>query len=450
MVREPKTSKNLPHVGGRKLPSKGQKAPIAVLLLAVLSGFQISGVDVTVFLGDLAFLIMALVPVLSAIWRPDRLTRRLMKWYALVLLLVLTTTVLDLSNGLSGPLILKGALRNASFAAVILVTSWLSLKRGLIWAVVVYFILAVSRPIWSVIQNPSELQDFERFIKYEYGYALIFPLLLTLRMHHVIGGLLACSAGLYVYGVLDYRGAGLGLFLAGALAVFAAVVMRNSGHPNRLAFRMLALVILGIPVWASLIVTVGDDPDGRFERRRASDFGRVQTAQTAWQGFVDRPLQGWGNGQHGKHFGLHDVQNPEVPVGVHNIPLQLAFEYGLTGALIGFAMSGLFVVGFARILFTVRNGLGAYWVILLALSDGLFQLLLAPLSNWTRILVAASLSIALTARAPSVVLLEGFDAYKERRVSRLRKPTNVLAQSLMAIALKDPKDGKALGVLVES
>ncbi|HVF62259.1 MAG TPA: O-antigen ligase family protein [Thermoanaerobaculia bacterium] len=168
---------------------------------------------------------------------------------------------------------------------------------------------------------------------------------------------------------LGWVGGGLALiaiFNSRSLAAWVAVAVQGAVLVwvcrRRLGVRRVALgaAIAGIPLLLAvprvLRVLAGADPSAR---------ARATYWQAGWEGFLARPLLGWGPGATpwtvARFFDpMPGVNPPGEAVGeLHSLPLQLLYELGIFGALAAAALVAVFAVRRARDLRGERSPLAA-------------------------------------------------------------------------------------------
>jgi O-antigen ligase len=98
-------------------------------------------------------------------------------------------------------------------------------------------------------------------------------------------------------------------------------------------------------------IRLADVGSSELRRREDSDDERLQMAYDAVDHIKERPLTGYGSWQQVMLF-QSSLNNNDALDGVHSIPLQLGFEYGITGLI----LSGLFLIG----LVSVSTGFAYY------------------------------------------------------------------------------------------
>jgi O-antigen ligase len=130
----------------------------------------------------------------------------------------------------------------------------------------------------------------------------------------------------------DYRGASAIFFVSG----FIIVCNRIFRSVSVFAVIAVGCVFLGV---ASLVMfrasnSIATD-QSIFSRRQDSDTERQTMLEDAWQGFLAKPWVGHGSWQHARSFISSFRSGEDFYVGVHNVWLQLAYEYGLFGLIVG-------------------------------------------------------------------------------------------------------------------
>ncbi len=147
------------------------------------------------------------------------------------------------------------------------------------------------------------------------------------------GRLLALAAGLLGLAALFATGSLAAAVAAAAVAVPAALLVRKGW----LALA-LAAVFLG-PQAPRLLGLVAGDP---------SLQARWGYLEAGWRGFAERPVFGWGPGATAWTIGEQLRPRPgihppdEVVADLHSLPLQLAYELGSSGLLLGFGVALIF------------------------------------------------------------------------------------------------------------
>jgi hypothetical protein len=155
------------------------------------------------------------------------------------------------------------------------------------------------------------------------------------------------AAGLGALTVLLTRSLG-GVAALAAEAILGAVWLARS---RRLAGWLLLLPVAALATQAPRLarIAAGEDP---------STQARSVYLEAGWEGFLARPLLGWGPGStpwtiHAFLDPIPGVTPPGEAVGdLHSLPLQLACELGGTGILLAFSVAAVF---FLRRAFELRT-----------------------------------------------------------------------------------------------
>ncbi|HEX9669708.1 MAG TPA: O-antigen ligase family protein [Thermoanaerobaculia bacterium] len=164
------------------------------------------------------------------------------------------------------------------------------------------------------------------------------------------------GSGLALIAILNSRSLAAWVAVAAQGAVLAWASRRRFGV-RRVA---LGAAVAGIPLLLSLPrifhVLAGADPSAR---------ARLTYWQAGWEGFLARPLLGWGPGSTpwtvARFFDpVPGVNPPGEAVGeLHSLPLQLLYELGIVGALAAAALVAIFAVRRARDLAAAASPLAA-------------------------------------------------------------------------------------------
>ncbi|MEL7062095.1 MAG: O-antigen ligase family protein, partial [Acidobacteriota bacterium] len=138
---------------------------------------------------------------------------------------------------------------------------------------------------------------------------------------------IAAASVVAVAAVVASRSLG-GLAALGALALFILPSLRSSRQRVGLAGVLGGLAVLA----GGRLLAIGRGLD-------TSAHARLGYLEAGWQGWLERPLVGWGPGASAWTLGLHLRADPEVrPPGqvvadLHSLPAGILYELGLLGVL---------------------------------------------------------------------------------------------------------------------
>lgn len=207
--------------------------------------------------------------------------------------------------------------------------------------------------LMSLLGNPIYLGSYEAF-------SVFFAMVLLRDARPARGGLylLAALAAICAMAFAGSRGPILGLVVGIAVAI---LVLGMLGQRRRLATVSLMTAVVLATAYAVVLIFLVPRPSlqpfwgAHWNLRHIFDFAiepiRVELWRAAWDGFLRRPVLGWGPG--GYELALDAIFRPSFhALGVqdkaHNVPLGVLCETGVIGALGFLATWATFVVGTIR------------------------------------------------------------------------------------------------------
>jgi hypothetical protein len=325
-------SNNSSAIPGTPLVDKSFFLYALICVLALFGGIRFDVVGV-LFFSDILIAGLFAITIAYAILSPPP------RFYPVELLVLwifpVVGVVIDLFDATPGNDLLRGVARNCIFVAAawlsFTIASKLSLYKGLLF----YFLLILSVLITTVQTDPTAVYSLSNLFKNDGAMALPYLILLVALSRTTNGsGIFLVLGGVFLWQI-DFRGYSFVFALAGLIILFRRIIR---------SIPVWQLILIGCVGFVALyylfsLISYSVAPDSStISRRRESGEERETMLVDAWRGFVAEPFTGNGSWQHARNY-ISVLQIEEVDqvvlVGVHSAWLQLAYEYGIFGVIVG-------------------------------------------------------------------------------------------------------------------
>lgn len=300
---------------------------------AVLCGTLFFG-GIQLSLTGTAYVLDVIIPlfVLGLLAFSQKTRAALWKWGGVIFLgalMILVFTLFDFYNHIDKEWIVRGLGRNIGCYTTF-VFGLCVLNR---WGAGFFFLLStailLSIPLNLFFHNSPELSSIVHLFKFQNGVYLIFPVLALVRRSRFASAILFAAFSIFLYVICDYRS-------AAAMCVCISVWLLNLKWIGRIGPRWtLILLIFAMPLGAHYALVyeryLAAPDEQRSSRMEASDSVRTEMALDALEKISERPLTGYGSWQHAIQFSYGIATGDNALQGVHSVPLQLGYEYGVLG-----------------------------------------------------------------------------------------------------------------------
>jgi len=267
--------------------------------------------------------------------------------FAVALCFLVAFTASDLFNGIGSQWLLRGLGRNVACLESIILGTILLGRFGLKLFLLVLTLVLLSLPCYMLLSRSPDVRDPIQLFKFYNGTAAIIPILALTRKHRRLNALSFFVFAIFLFTTIEFRS---GAAIAACIGIWTLALPYFSKVKPWIAGITL-LVLLPVTInaalgWAKALVI--DDPD-RILQMDLSNSIRSEMALDAISKIAARPINGYGSWQHVLLFTSETEIFRGAMQGVHSIPLQLGFEYGLAGLLLSVVVAVLLIRVLSRI-----------------------------------------------------------------------------------------------------
>jgi hypothetical protein len=267
--------------------------------------------------------------------------------FAISFCFLIAFTAADLYNGIAVQWLLRGFGRNIACLESIILGTILLGRFGLKVFLLVMTLVLLSLPCYMLLSRSPDVQDPIQLFKYYNGTAAVIPILALVRRHARLTALTFFLFAGFLFTVVEFRS---GAAIAACIGIWTlSLPYLSKVKPWVTGIALLVLLPITINaalVWARALVV--DDPNRTLQMDLSNSI-RTEMALDAVARITARPITGYGSWQHVLLFTSETESFHGAMQGVHSIPLQLGFEYGLAGLLLSAVVAVLLIRVLSRI-----------------------------------------------------------------------------------------------------
>ena len=357
-----------------------------IVPICLLSGLAILFHGALLFLGD----ILMPIAVVVLLWNAGNIPiiRNNILKCSLPLLFALYAVAIDSLDDNTSDLLIKGLARNASFGFAFMVGVIVCILWGYARHLAAWIFAGASLAFGNLIICSLTGGDYYLFFRTS-GLAG-FGMLILLLIPDVRGRLLIRSLGSIILGLLflyyyDVR-FGSTIFIVSGIASLIFLLKRGQ---VTLLYTIALLLLLGSLSFAWISNQKHFDFTAA-ERHDSSTIDRLSMASQTLEGIYASPFTGYGTWSNPYAMQLTDTfQDEQSVTGVHNMILQLTYEYGIMGFIFVTVLVIVSVFGIARFIqsstLSNRNAKANYPLIVNLWMSIMVGTQFGPFANFQRI-----------------------------------------------------------------
>lgn len=307
--------------------------------------------------------------------------------------------IFDLANGMDKEMYMRGIGRNFGFLFSLICGLYLLRRYG---AGVFFYITAslmLSIPVALRVTGQLYVSNYVDIFKLNNGIFIVLFVPMFVFSYSIVAYVFFIAYAGFLYLFAEFRSAAACVLLI-PLGFIVRPLLRKI--PTWIIF---PLVVTILPLGTSLALNtfrqyeIQRGNEDKVSRMEESNKDRYGVAQQAFFGILERPVTGYGTWQHAFiYFSTRGAITGDA-LGVHSMPLQLGYEYGISGLLLGLYF-GL-VMFFAGIRLLKNQlmedicGKGVLCLGLYLMIIGLSNVIFGGVMGWSRISVGLQVAFAI-------------------------------------------------------